>query len=201
MWAKIAERSMTLTELLTKMQPRSNQNIFYFGDFWEVMEKRGFGPMLALPSFIACTPVGAIPGIPSLTGVTILLIALQILLGSRHPWLPRKVMDIQCEADRLRNIVKKVKPYAARVDRFLVPRCFFMRQPVFRSLIALNCVGCGLVMIPLELIPFMGFIPALAVFIMSVGMATDDGAVALVGVSISLFGFVLGFQHLPAALS
>jgi hypothetical protein len=47
----------------------------------------------------------------------------------------------------------------------------------------------------------MGLIPALAVFIMSVGMATDDGAVALVGVSISLFGLVLGFQHLPAAVS
>ncbi|AXT40025.1 exopolysaccharide biosynthesis protein [Alteromonas sp. BL110] len=201
MWTKTAERSMTLTELLTKMQPRASQNSFYFADFWEVMEKRGFGPMLALPSFIACTPLGAIPGVPSLTGVTILLIALQILLGSRHPWLPQKVMDIHCDADRLRHIVEKVKPYAVSVDRFLVPRCFFMRQPVFRSLIALNCVGCGLVMIPLELVPFMGLIPALSVFIMAVGMATDDGAVALIGVSISLFGFLLGFQHLPAAVS
>ena len=201
MWAKTAERSMTLTELLTKMQPRASQDLFYFADFWEVMEKRGFGPMLALPSFIACTPIGAIPGVPSLTGVTILLIALQILLGSRHPWLPQKVMEIHCDADQLRHVVEKVKPYAASVDRFLVPRCFFMRQPVFRSLIALNCVGCGLVMVPLELIPFMGLIPALAVFIMAVGMATDDGAVALIGVTISLFGFVLGFQHLPAVVS
>jgi hypothetical protein len=56
-------------------------------------------------------------------------------------------------------------------------------------------------MIPLELIPLMGFIPALAVLIMAVGMATDDGAVALIGVTISIFGFVLGFEHLPAAIS
>ena len=201
MWAKTTVRSMTLYELLGKMQPRARQDTFEFAEFWDVMEKRGFGPMLALPSFIACTPIGAIPGIPSLAGGTILLIALQILLGRRHPWLPQKVMQLNCDADQLRYIVEKVKPYAVRVDRFLVPRCFFMRQPVFRSFIALCCAGCGLVMIPLELIPFMGLIPAFAVFIMAIGMATDDGAVALVGVSLSLFGFILGFERLAVALS
>ena len=201
MWGKTAVRSMALYELLGKMQPRARQDTFEFAEFWDVMEKRGFGPMLALPSFIACTPIGAIPGIPSLAGGTILLIALQILLGRRHPWLPQKVMQLNCDADQLRYIVEKVKPYAVRVDRFLVPRCFFMRQPVFRSFIALCCAGCGLVMIPLELIPFMGLIPAFAVFIMAIGMATDDGAVALFGVSLSLFGFILGFERLAVALS
>jgi hypothetical protein len=192
---------MTLYELLGKMQPRARQDTFEFAEFWDVMKKRGFGPMLALPSFIACTPIGAIPGIPSLAGGTILLIALQILLGRRHPWLPQKVMQLNCDADQLRYIVEKVKPYAVRVDRFLVPRCFFMRQPVFRSFIALCCAGCGLVMIPLELIPFMGLIPAFAVLIMAIGMATDDGAVALFGDSLSLFGFILGFERLAVALS
>ena len=201
MWAKTTVRSMTLYELLGKMQPRARQDTFEFAEFWDVMEKRGFGPMLALPSFIACTPIGAIPGIPSLAGGTILLIALQILLGRRHPWLPQRVKQLNCDADQLRYIVEKVKPYAVRVDRFLVPRCFFMRQPVFRSFIALCCAGCGLVMIPLELIPFMGLIPAFAVFIMAIGMSTDDGAVALVGVSLSLFGFILGFERLAVALS
>ncbi len=201
MWVKTADKSMTLYEMLVKMQPRNKQDVFEFSDFWEVMEKRGFGPMLAFPSFIACTPIGAIPGVPSLAGGTILLIALQILLGRRHPWLPQKVMGLQCDADQLRAIVERVKPYAVRIDRFLVPRWFFMRQPVFRSLIALCCVGCGLVMIPFELIPFMGLIPAFAVFIMAIGMATDDGAVALVGVSMSLFGFVLGFESVASAVS
>ena len=96
MLGKTAERSMTLYELLGKMQPHARRDEFLFADFWTVMEKRGFGPMLALPSFIACTPIGAIPGIPSLAGATILLIALQILLGRRHPWLPERVMELTC---------------------------------------------------------------------------------------------------------
>jgi hypothetical protein len=196
MWNKKPVRSMTLYEMLAKMQPRRQQDVFEFGEFWDVMEKRGFGPMLAFPSFLACTPIGAVPGVPSLAGATILLIALQILLGRRHPWLPQKIMSIECEADKLRSVVEKAKPYATRIDRFLVPRCFFMRHTLFRSLIALCCIGCGLIMVPLELIPFMGFIPALAVFIMAIGMAADDGAVALIGVSISAFGFTLGFRQL-----
>lgn len=56
-------------------------------------------------------------------------------------------------------------------------------------------------MMPLELIPFMGLIPAFAVLVMAIGMATDDGAVALVGVSVSLLGFVLGFEQLSGILS
>ena len=196
MWNKKPVRSMTLYEMLAKMQPRRQQDVFEFGEFWDVMEKRGFGPMLAFPSFLACTPIGAVPGVPSLAGATILLIALQILLGRRHQWLPQKIMSIECEADQLRSVVEKAKPYATRIDRFLVPRCFFMRHTLFSSLIALCCIGCGLIMVPLELIPFMGFIPALAVFIMAIGMAADDGAVALIGVSISAFGFTLGFRQL-----
>ena len=201
MWVRRSERSMTLYELLGKMQPRTRQDVFVFSQFWDVMEKRGFGPMLALPSFIACTPIGAIPGVPSLVGGTILLIALQILLGLRNPWLPQKVLNLECDADQLRVMVEKVKPTAVRIDRFLVPRCFFMKQPVSRSLIALCCAGCGFVMVPLELVPFMGLVPAFAVLIMAIGMTTDDGAVALVGVSISLLGFVFGAQRLAAVFA
>ena len=109
-------------------------------------------------------------------------------------------MALECDANQINTVVAKIKPYAQRVDKLLVPRCFFMREPVFRSLIALCCAGCGLIMIPLELIPFMGLIPAFAVLIMAVGMATDDGAVALIGVSISLLGFLLAFDQISKAL-
>lgn len=197
---KTTARSMTLYELLAKMQSRNSATSVAFADFWHTMEKRGFGPMLALPAFIASTPIGAIPGIPSLTGGIILLVSMQILLGRRHPWLPDVIMRIDIDADRLDGVVNKMKPYAVRVDRFLLPRWFFMRQLVFRSVIALCCAGCGLLMIPLELIPFLGLVPAFAVLIMAVGMATDDGAVALLGVSVALCGFLLGWQHVIANL-
>ncbi|WP_421134458.1 exopolysaccharide biosynthesis protein [Alteromonas sp. A079] len=193
-----AVNSMTLCELLGKIKPKASAETCCFGDFWHVMEKRGFGPMLALPAFVASTPLGAIPGVPSVTGVIILLIALQILLGRRHPWLPSRLMNVEIEAHRLKTIVKTLRPHAARIDRFLVPRWFFMRHSAFRSLIALCCAACGMVMIPLELVPFVGLLPACAVLIMAVGMATDDGAVAIIGLAVAILGFMLCWQQLAA---
>jgi hypothetical protein len=57
-----------------------------------------------------------------------------------------------------------------------------------------------LLMVPLELVPFMGLIPAFAVLIMAIGMATDDGAVALFGLSIALFGFLYGGQQIALGI-
>jgi len=192
MFKQPATRSMTLYELLGEMQPHNRSDVVTFSYFWDAMEKRGFGPMLAFPAFVASTPIGAIPGVPSVAGMIILLITMQILLGRRHPWLPNAIMQIEVDADHLESAVNKMRPVAVRVDRFLTPRCFFMRQPFFRSLIALCCAGCGLLMIPLELVPFMGLIPAMAVLIMAIGMATDDGAVALFGLSMASVGFIVG---------
>lgn len=200
MFKETGARSMTLYELLGKMQPKDTGDVMAFSEFWNAMEKRGFGPMLALPAFIAATPIGAIPGVPTIAGVTILLIAMQILLGRRHPWLPATIMKIEMDAERIEFLVNKMKPVAVRFDRFLMPRWFFMRQPVFRSLIALSCAACGLLMVPLELVPLMGLIPAFAVLIMAIGMATDDGAVALFGLSIALFGFLYGGQQIALGI-
>jgi len=68
--------------------------------------KAEFGPMPAMPAFIVPTPIGAIPSVLSITGVTILLIALQILLGRRHPWLPTRLMRLETDAQRLQTVEK-----------------------------------------------------------------------------------------------
>lgn len=197
----VMERSMSLHELLRRMQRAGSNEKIAFGDLMSIMEKRGFGPMLAVPAFICSTPVGAIPGIPTVTGITIFLISLQVLLGMSSPWLPDTIRSIAIGRDSLDYGIEKVQPVVTRVDRFLIPRWFFMRQVVFRSFIAISCSMCGLMMVPLELVPFLGLVPAVAVFIMAVGMATDDGAVALLGLSVAIIGFVLGAQQLIALLS
>ncbi|AXR06956.1 exopolysaccharide biosynthesis protein [Salinimonas sediminis] len=196
-----AVRSMSLHELLGRMQSTGEEDKITFGELLAMMEKRGFGPMLAVPAFICSTPIGAIPGIPTVTGITIFLISLQVLLAKSHPWLPSAIKGIGIERDSLNSGIDRIKPAVTRVDRLLMPRWFFMRRIVFRSLIAISCALCGLMMVPLELVPFLGLIPAVAVFIMAIGMATDDGAVALLGLSLAGLGFFMGAQQLVSLLS
>ncbi len=200
MYSQTLSRSITLYELLGRMQSAQSDDKVAFGELIEIMEKRGFGPMLAVPAFIAATPVGAIPGIPTVTGVTIFLIALQILLAKKHPWLPSTIREIEFSRDSLNSGIGTIKPFVMHVDRFLIPRWFFMRQYVFRALIAVTCAFCGVMMVPLELIPFLGLIPAFAVLIMAVGMAADDGLVALLGLSLAAIGFFMAGAQIAEAL-
>ena len=58
------------------------------GDVVNKFESRGFGPLLLLPALIALLPTGAIPGVPSICGVTLCIICLQMAFGDEHPWLP-----------------------------------------------------------------------------------------------------------------
>ena len=190
-----AMHSMSLHELLGRMQSAGKQEKITFGELLTMMEKRGFGPMLAVPAFICSTPIGAIPGIPTVTGITIFLISMQVLLAKSHPWLPEAITQIGIGRSSLNKGVDKISPIVTKVDRLLMPRWFFMRNILFRSLIALSCALCGLMMVPLELVPFLGLIPAGAVFVMAIGMATDDGAVALLGLSLACVGFFMGGQQ------
>ncbi len=195
MYSETLTRSLTLYELLGRMQTSGSDEKVAFGELLRLVEKRGFGPMLALPAFLSATPIGAIPGIPTVTGITIFLISLQVLLSKDHPWLPKAIKQINIDKASLNSGITKIKPAALQIDRFLYPRWFFIRQPLFRAILALTCACCGILMIPLELVPFMGLVPAFAVLIMAVGMATDDGAVALLGLSLASFGLITaGFQ-------
>lgn len=195
-----AVRSMSLHELLGRMQSTGREQKITFGELLTMMEKRGFGPMLAVPAFVCSTPVGAIPGIPTVTGITIFLISLQVLLAKSHPWLPAAITQIGIERDSLNKGIDKISPAVTWVDKLLMPRWFFMRNVVFRSLIAVSCGLCGLMMVPLELVPFLGLIPAAAVFVMAIGMATDDGAVALLGLSLACLGFFMGGQQMVSLI-
>ncbi|MCW8108247.1 exopolysaccharide biosynthesis protein [Alteromonas ponticola] len=196
MYSETLSRSLTLYELLGRMQTSGSTDKVTFGELLHLVEKRGFGAMLAVPAFISATPIGAIPGIPTVTGITIFLISLQVLLSRSHPWLPSAIKQITIDKVSLNSGITKIKPAALQIDRFLFPRWLFIRQPLFRTFIALTCACCGILMVPLELVPFMGLVPAFAVLIMAIGMATDDGAVALLGLSLATFGLATAGYHL-----
>lgn len=52
--------------------------------------RRSFGPLLLMAGLIILAPVvGDIPGVPSIMGVFIVLVSVQLLIGQEHFWLPK----------------------------------------------------------------------------------------------------------------
>jgi hypothetical protein len=150
-------------------------------DLMDMLGERSFGPLLLVPSLIAVSPVGAIPGLPAITSVVIVLIAGQILLGHEHFWIPGLAgppLD-RCACDGAG--AGKFRPVARFIDHLLRPRMAWLTQgPAFYA-IALLCLLIGLVTPILELVPLGGIPPNAAVVAFSLAITARDGAVGALG--------------------
>lgn len=157
----------------------------------DMIGERSFGPLLLVPSLIAVSPVGAIPGLPAITSVIIVLIAGQILLGHEHFWIPGWLGRRSIEAHALERGLEKFRPVARFIDHLLLPRLAWLTRGASFYAIALLCLLIGLVTPILELVPLGGIPPNAAVVAFSLAITARDGvwallAFAFTGASITL---------------
>ncbi|GEM_PF-97972 len=52
-------------------------------------DERSFGALLLVPGLLVFSPLSGIPGLPSVFAVMVSLIAIQLLIGRKHFWLPK----------------------------------------------------------------------------------------------------------------
>lgn len=143
--------------------------------------RRSYGPLLLLIGLIAISPITAVPGLTWFTAALTLLIALQMFVGRRTPWLPKGALDAKISRDLVIKGVSAARPWAQRIDKLLKPRLTFLALQPFVNLIALAVIGAALITIPLGLIPFGPFVPSLAIVIFGLGMTARDGLILLLG--------------------
>ncbi|SHL46726.1 exopolysaccharide biosynthesis protein [Halomonas caseinilytica] len=178
--------AMSVHDVLQRLQQEAEADNVAVGTLFDALNSRGFGPLLLAPALIALLPTGGIPGVPSLCGVLIFLIAIQGSMGDRSPWVPQRLRRLTVSRERLVSATERAKPVARRLDCWFRPRLTVLTQAPVSQVVALLCAVSGLAMIPLELLPFASSIPALAVTLAAIGMSTRDGAmVVLAGLAIA----------------
>jgi hypothetical protein len=157
-----------------------------FGEAVATFRQQAYGPLLLVPSIIALTPIiGAIPGISVLTATLIILIAAQMIVGRSHPWLPERLRNLSLDRDRLKQAIKRMRPYLDAMDRWTRPRLLFLTEPPLYLLIPVVCILLALLMYPLALVPWGVTLPALALTVLSVGLTIRDGHVLGVGYAVT----------------
>ena len=134
--------------------------------------------LLTIPFLI---PV-SIPGVSTVFGVAIILIAIGITLN-RIPWLPRQLMDRPLQTEKLVPTLAKGATMVARIDRVIRPRLLNLTHgAVMNRLNGLALVFGGVLLIfPLGLIPFSNTLPAFAILFLAVGILQRDGLFVLLG--------------------
>lgn len=167
-------------------------------DVVEAIGARGFGPIIFVTALLGASPLGGIPGVPTLFAIILILIAVQILLGRRHFWIPGRIGNRAVKDDKVARSVDKARPVAQWMDRYFGHRLEVLtRQP---SQIVAACVVVGLcVMIPpLEVVPFAAIIPLAAIALIGLAITVRDGALMVVALAASAGALFAAINLFPA---
>lgn len=157
----------------------------------ESVGQRAFGPLLLLVGLVLFSPLSAIPGLPTLMSLLVLLVALQLLLGRRRFWLPRWLLRRSLKRDRLLAALRWLERPAHFIDRYTRRRLAWLVRGLGTYLIALACLAVAIVIPLLELVPMSATIAGLALTAFGLGLVAEDGLLALLALAVLAAGFCL----------
>ncbi len=183
--------AIKLTQTLDLLQDDIKGSKVSFGDVVESFNHRGFGPLLLAPALMAILPLGAIPGVPAFAGLFIAVIALQMLMGRRYPWLPQRIKSFSFKRSKLTHAIRMARPYTQRLDKILKPRLSVLNSRVFQYLAASICVVLALLMVLIGFIPFFPMIISVPILFFALGFSAKDGAMTLMGFALTISALLL----------
>lgn len=167
----------TVAEILNELQDAARGVVrVSIGDVMERLGDRGFGPFLLIPALIEVSPIGGIPGLPTLLATIITIVAVQILIGRHHLWLPQFIQKRSVRAGRLEKAVERLRPLQRWLDRWFHGRLSLLVRGPFRRAAAAVVVLACLTVPFLEFIPFASTIPMAIVIAFGLAITVRDGA-------------------------
>lgn len=149
---------------------------------------RSFGLLLlvlALPAWIPVLP----PGVPSVFGAAIVVVAGQMLLGRPTPWLPGFADRLGMPADRFRRLAGRTTPWLARIETVCRPRLRHLADGPAGRLAALWVMVLALaICVP---VPMTNSGPALSIAVMALGLLERDGLVVAAGAALGVLSLAV----------
>ncbi|WP_312245287.1 exopolysaccharide biosynthesis protein [Stutzerimonas nitrititolerans] len=86
-------------------------------DIQDKIGQRSFGPFLFVPALIEISPVGGIPGVPTILALIIALFAVQMLFGRDHFWIPDFLGNRSVRGEKLGKGLNKIRPLVRWLDK------------------------------------------------------------------------------------
>ena len=173
-------------------EPHADADHVTIGDLMDAFGGRTYGPFLLVPALIELSPLGGVPGVPSVLALVIALFAVQMLLGRDHFWLPDWLANRAVKIDRVDQADDKMRPVTERLDRWSSDRLSALTggaaQRAAAALVLLLCLTVP----PLEFLPFASAVPMAAIAAFGLGMIVRDGIVMLAGFALTAVALGVG---------
>lgn len=151
-----------------------------FGAIIDTVGSRSFGPVLMIIGILLFSPISGIPGVPTLSGLLILFISVQILLFRQGGfWLPAWLMNRHLPSDKLLKGIRFLAPAADFIDARLHPRLVPVVRGPGSYVIGSVCVVIACAMPLMEIVPFSATAAGFALAVFGLAMISLDGLLAL----------------------
>lgn len=148
------------------------------------LDERGFGLMILILSLPCLVP--ALYGVPQLLGIPLLLLAGQLLIGRKEPWLPSGVLDRRIPASWLRRMAdfadRRLRWTEALSRARMKP---FVHGPAERAA-AVFMIAAILTII----LPMTNTAPSAALALMATALIQRDGLFMLIGMGVAAGWFM-----------
>jgi hypothetical protein len=175
----------TITAIFAALLKISKQNgHLSLKDALEQMDGRIFGILFLLLALPNTLPIPSPPGLSGVTGIPIILLGAQMMLGRTAPWLPKRIMNYQMTSDWCERITTKAQPTIDRVEKLLHPRLEWIGEGLWLRLIGFLIILLGaLLSLP---VPFGNILPSIPIAIMALGNIERDGYFIAAGFALGI---------------
>ena len=177
-----------LGELLDVIENVANEHSrVSFRQLYDAVGHRSFGPLLLVCGLIVLMPVvGDIPGVPTVMGVLVVLIAVQLLAHRKQFWLPRRILDASLSSPKVCKGVRWLRKPARPVDKVVRPRLTQFVTAPWIYVVATIALVIGLAQPFMELVPFSANGAGAALTALGLALIARDGLLALVAMALAV---------------
>jgi len=158
---------------------------------------RSLAALLAFFAAINLLPLP--PGTTLFLGPPLMIISAQMVLGHGRVWLPRRILDRSIGAAQFRSMMDKLMPRLAWLEKLIKPRLwpFASNETADRVLGVVAFILGTVVTLP---IPFGNWMPAFAIFLISLAISERDGILLIAGlvaaaVAFAIIALLFGTAH------
>jgi hypothetical protein len=161
------------------------------GSLVELFEEKSFAIL-----FVVLLGLPALPlptgGATHVFEIIAIVLALQLIAGREHIWLPERWRRLELAGPRQQRFVMGLMKFIRFLERFSRPRLTFLfdhrlSNIVFGLLVIAGCAGAFLAP------PFTGLdtLPSLGVVLLSLGVLLEDFLLVVLGIAVGVAGVFL----------
>ncbi len=148
----------------------------------DALGDRSFAALLVLFGALNLLPLP--PGSSAVLGLPLIIVAAQLLYGSKRAWLPKFVAEKSLSAEQFRGLMNRLIPSLVWLERWVRPRYWpFWRRRGDR---VTGCITFLLAIIVTLPIPFGNWLPAFAIALLGLALTERDGLLFAAGCGIGI---------------